>query len=136
MLPLIVPAVVGIIDKLIPDPERAAEAKLRAIEMAQRGDLAALDAEMRLALAQAEVNKAEAQTDMFRGGWRPFAGWTCGAGLAYEFLVRPLLPWIVALFGAPLEPLPNIDSEALMALLFGMLGLGGLRTIERVRGKA
>jgi hypothetical protein len=136
MLPLIVPAVVGIIDKLIPDPERAAEAKLRALEMAQRGDLAALDAEMRLALAQADVNKAEAQTDMFRGGWRPFCGWTCGAGLAYEFLVRPLLPWIVASFGASVEPLPNIDSEALMALLFGMLGLGGLRTIERVRGKA
>lgn len=136
MWPALIPAIAGIIDKLIPDAERANEAKLRAIELAQNGELAALDAEMRLALGQMEVNKAEATTDIFRGGWRPFAGWVCGAGLAFEFLARPLLPWLVGLFGADVAPLPSIDSDALMALLFGMLGLGGLRTIERVRGKA
>jgi hypothetical protein len=54
----------------------------------------------------------------------------------YQFLVQPLLPWIVALFGVTVPPLPPIDNETLMVLLTGMLGLGGLRTFERIRGKA
>lgn len=136
MLQLLIPAVTSILDKIIPDPQAAAEAKLKALDMAQKGELAALDADLRLALAQADINKAEASTDVFRGGWRPFCGWICGAGLAYTFLMRPLLPWVAQVFGLNVPPLPSIDSEALMALLFGMLGLGGLRTFERVKGKA
>ena len=132
----LIPLIGTVIDKAIPDPQAAADAKLRAMEMAQKGELAALDADMRLALGQLEVNKAEAQTDVFRGGWRPATGWVCVAGLAYQFLVQPLLPWVAALFGATVPPLPAIDNEALMVLLTGMLGLGGLRTYERVRGKA
>jgi len=133
MLNVLIPAITGIIDKLIPDPQAAADAKLKALEMAQKGELAALDADLRLALGQMEVNKAEATTDVFRGGWRPFCGWVCGAGLAYTFLLKPLLPWAVGLFGVAVPLLPAIDSDALMALLFGMLGLGGLRTYEKVK---
>ena len=136
MLQLLIPAITGILDKIIPDPQVAAEAKLKALDMAQKGELAVLDADLRLALSQAEINKAEASTDVFRGGWRPFCGWICGAGLCYTFLLRPLLPWVVHVFGLNVPPLPPIDSDALMALLFGMLGLGGLRTFERVKGKA
>lgn len=136
MWQLIIPAITQALDKIIPDPQAAADAKLRALELAQKGDLAALDAELRLALGQIEVNKAEATTDMFRGGWRPAVGWTCVAGLAYQFILQPVLPWVVALFGAQVPPLPAIDNEALMVLLTGMLGLGGLRTFERVKGKA
>lgn len=136
MWQLIIPAITQVLDKIIPDPQAAAEAKLRALELAQKGDLAALDAELRLALGQLEVNKAEATTDMFRGGWRPAVGWVCVVGLAYQFVLQPLLPWVVALFGAQVPPLPAIDNETLMVLLTGMLGLGGLRTIERVKGKA
>ena len=131
----LIPAVVSVIDKVLPDPQQAAEAKMRALELAQRGELAALDADVRMALGQMEVNRAEAQTDLFRGGWRPATGWCCVAGLAYQFLAQPLLPWVVALFGASVPPLPPIDNEALMVLLTGMLGLGGLRTFERVKGK-
>ena len=136
MWQLIIPAITQVLDKIIPDPQAAAEAKLKALELAQKGDLAALDAELRLALGQIEVNKAEATTDMFRGGWRPAVGWTCVAGLAYQFILQPVLPWVVALFGAQVPPLPAIDNESLMVLLTGMLGLGGLRTFERVKGKA
>ena len=131
----LIPAVVSVIDKVLPDPHQAAEAKMRALEMAQRGELAALDADVRMALGQMEVNLAEAQTDLFRGGWRPATGWCCVAGLAYQFILQPVLPWVVALFGAEVPPLPSIDNEALMVLLTGMLGLGGLRTFERVKGK-
>lgn len=132
----LIPLIGTIVEKVIPDPQAAADAKLRVMELAQKGELAALDAELRLALGQIEVNKAEATTDMFRGGWRPAVGWVCVVGLAYQFVLQPVLPWVVALFGAQVPPLPAIDNETLMVLLTGMLGLGGLRTLERVKGKA
>ena len=84
MWQLIIPAITQVLDKIIPDPQAAADAKLRTLELAQKGDLAALDAELRLALGQIEVNKAEATTDLFRGGWRPAVGWTCVVGLAHQ----------------------------------------------------
>ena len=136
MWQLVIPAITQVLDKIIPDPQAAADAKLKALELAQKGDLAALDAELRLALGQLEVNKAEATTDMFRGGWRPAVGWVCVVGLGYQFVLQPVLPWLVALFGAQVPPLPAINNETLMVLLTGMLGLGGLRTLERVKGKA
>jgi hypothetical protein len=132
----LIPLIGTIVEKVIPDPQAAADAKLRVMELAQRGELAVLDADLKLALGQIEVNKAEATTDMFRGGWRPAVGWICVAGLAYQFILQPVLPWVVALFGAQVPPLPAIDNESLMVLLTGMLGIGGLRTFERVKGKA
>lgn len=136
LIAALLPAITSILDKVIPDPQAAAEAKLRALEIAQKGDLAALDAEVRLALGQLEINKAEAQSsDWFRGGWRPAIGWLCAMGLGYTFLLQPLLPWTVSLTGTLVAPLPTLDNEVLMTLLLGMLGLGGLRTVERVKGK-
>lgn len=136
MWPALIPVLAGVLDKILPDPQAAADAKLKALEMAQRGELAALDADMRIALGQLEVNKAEASTDAFRGGWRPACGWVCAAGLGYTFLLRPLLPWLAALGGAQVPPMPDIDTDTLMVLLTGMLGLGGLRTFERIKGRA
>jgi hypothetical protein len=133
---LLIPALAQIFDKVIPDPQAQADAKLKVMEMAQRGELAVLDADLKLALGQLEVNKIEAGTDMFRGGWRPAVGWTCVFGLVYQFLMQPLLPWIVTVAGGHVPPLPAIDNETLMLLLTGMLGLGGLRTFERVKGRA
>ena len=135
MWQLLIPAVSGILDKILPDPQQAADAKIKVLEMAQRGELAVLDAEVKLAMGQLEVNKIEAGTDIFRGGWRPATGWACVFGLVYQFLLQPILPWVVALFGVTVPPLPAIDNETLMVLLTGMLGLGGMRSFEKVRGK-
>lgn len=83
-----------------------------------------------------DINKAEATTDLFRGGWRPATGWCCVAGLFYQFILQPTLPWLMAIFGGEVPPLPAIDNETLLILLTGMLGLGGMRSLERIKSKA
>ncbi len=132
----LIPIFGNMIDKIIPDPAQAADAKLKAMEMAQRGELAVMDAEMKLAVAQIEVNKVEAGTDLFRGGWRPAVGWVCVLGLGYQLVLRPVLPWLVRVAGGDVPDLPSIDTDTLTVLLTGMLGLGGLRTFEKVKGRS
>src|SRR5260370_768690 len=84
--------------------------------------------------AQIEVNKTEAaNVSTFVAGWRPFIGWICGAGLACQFIAGPLFTWISNLMHRP-TPFPTLDLGTLMTLLLGMLGLGGLRTYEKVAG--
>lgn len=135
MWQVLIPAVGAVIDKIFPDAGAADEAKLKVMQMAQTGELAKLDAETKLALEQIEVNKAEAQSmDNFRAGWRPATGWVCVIGLGYEFLLSPLLPWLFRLAGVDAPDLPGINNEALMVLLTGLLGLGGLRSLEKVKG--
>jgi hypothetical protein len=132
----LIPVIGTVLEKVLPDPQASAEAKIKLMELAQKGELAVLDAETKMAIGQIEVNKVEAGTDMFRGGWRPATGWACVFGLVYQFLLQPVLPWLVAVCGGSVPPLPPIDNETLMVLLTGMLGLGGLRTFERIKGKA
>ena len=137
MIGAILPVVGTLIDKLFPDKQAADEAKIKMMELAQKGELAQLDAQMQLAMGQIETNKIEAaSTDPFRAGWRPMAGWACSLGLFYEFLLRPILPWLVGLSGAEVAPMPSVDIDQLMILLGGLLGLGSLRSFERVKGKA
>jgi len=132
----LIPVLGSLLEKILPDPQAQADAKIKLLDLAQKGELAVLDAETKMALGQMEINKAEATTDMFRGGWRPATGWACVFGLVYQFLLQPLVPWVAAVSGATVPPLPAIDNETLMVLLTGMLGLGGLRTFERIKGKA
>lgn len=137
MVAAVLPLILGIIDKIVPDANAAAAAKLQALELAQKGELAYLEADTKIAQAQAATNQVEAGTDRFRGGWRPMCGWVCAAALAYDFLLRPLLPWLVAvIFRTEVPALPWIDQESLMVLLTGMLGLGGFRSWEKLKGKA
>ena len=85
-------------------------------------------------LAQLEVNKAEAvHKSIFVAGWRPFVGWVCGVALAYHFILAPLLQFSFALAGMDQE-LPEFDCSQLSTVLMGMLGLGGLRTFEKMKG--
>lgn len=133
----LLPAVIGIIDKIIPDPAKAAEAKLRLMELEQKKELFELEAAVKIAAAQIEVNRTEAaDPSIFKSGWRPFIGWVCGAGLAYQFLVRPFLPWLAGTFGFPVQAMPSLELDTLMTLLFGMLGLGAFRTTEKLNGAA
>lgn len=139
----LIPILGNIFDKVIPDPQAAAEAKLRAVELAQRGELAQLEADVKVATGQLEINKADAaSTDPFQRRWRPAAGWVCVVGLGYTFLFQPLFPWLlkvaflVAGSAAQVPDLPAIEIDYLLGLLGALLGLGGLRSIERVKGRA
>lgn len=141
-MPLPVPPLLGVIgqvlDKILPDPKASAEAKYKMLELAQAGEFKELDAALEVARGQMEINKVEAASaGVFKGGWRPAAGWVCVIGLGYTFLLRPILPWVVSVAGlAEVPELPPIETMDLMVLLSGMLGLGGMRSFERVRGKA
>ena len=85
-------------------------------------------------LAQLEVYKAEAShRSVFVAGWRPFVGWVCGVALAYHFILAPLLQFSFALAGMDQE-LPEFEFSQLSTVLMGMLGLGGLRTFEKMKG--
>jgi hypothetical protein len=86
----------------------------------------------RLIELQSEINKLEAQhRSIFVAGWRPFIGWICGFALAYNFIIRDLCIWA---FGIESVPAP-LQMEHLMTVLLGMLGLGGMRTFEKLKDK-
>ena len=138
MTPLIgglIDAGLKVLDRVIPDPQAKAQAQLELLKLQQAGEFKVLEADLQLALAQTEVNKVEAASaDPFKSGWRPAAGWVCVLGLLYQFLLQPLLAWgsVMQGYSAP----PVLELGDLYGLLFGMLGLGAYRSVERVKGKA
>lgn len=125
-----------VIDRVVPDKAKAAEIQFETFKLLQSAEGKALEADVQLALGQLEVNKIEAAApDLFRGGWRPFIGWTCGGGLFYQIIVRPIFGWVATNAWGWTEP-PSLEMDTLLTLLFSMLGLGAYRTYERVKGKA
>lgn len=95
---------------------------------------AQLAAALALVQGQMDINKAEATSgSLFIGGWRPFVGWLCGFALGWNYIIRPAIVAGMVLYGHPVS-LPAADMAELMPVLLGMLGLGSLRTIERVKG--
>ena len=118
-----------VIDRVWPDPAQAASAKLELMKLQQSGELAQIAGQM-------DINKAEAANpSVFVSGWRPGIGWVCGAGFAVQFVIGPLAEWGSALYGHPVK-FPQMDTGTMMPLLLGMLGLGGLRTAEKLADKA
>lgn len=81
-------------------------------------------------LAQVELNKVEAShRTMFVAGWRPAVGWVCASGLAFIFIINPIIQWITG------EPGPVFPTDIVFELVLGLLGLGGLRTYEKMSGR-
>jgi hypothetical protein len=128
MLNNLIGPVTGLLDKFVEDKDQKAQL---AHDLATMADRHAQD----LALAQIEVNKAEASSgSLFKGGWRPFIGWVCGGAFAYHFVLQPVIVFVVLTAGVDLPPLPEFDMASLMTVMMGMLGLGGLRTYEKQKG--
>ena len=128
MLGALIGPVTGLLDKFIEDKDQK---NALAHEIATMSEKHAQE----LAMAQIEVNKAEAASgSIFKGGWRPFIGWVCGFAFAYHFILQPILLFGAVAAGVSLPPLPEFDMSQMMPVLLGMLGLGGLRTYEKKAG--
>ena len=109
-----------VINKIWPDKSEQEKQQLAAAVMVIQGQL--------------DINKAEAASpSAFTSGWRPGIGWVCALALFFQYIARPLLMWVGLVSGHSWPPLPGIDDN-LWQLLLGMLGLGGLRTYEKVKG--
>ena len=86
-------------------------------------------------MGQIELNKAEAASQsIFVAGWRPFIGWVCGGAYAYNFVLQPFFVFLIMACGVNLPPLPHLDWSELSFVLFGLLGLGAMRTYEKKLG--
>lgn len=118
-----------VIDRIWPDPAQAAAAKLELLKLQQSGEIAAMAGQM-------DINKAEAgNASIFVAGWRPFIGWVCGAACAWNWIGLKVALFVAAYFAHPLNLAPA-DIGEMMPVLMGMLGIGGLRTIEKINGVA
>lgn len=136
MLPELIPLLGNLFDRIFPDPKAAADAKLEVMKLAQAGELAQLNADLQMATGQMDINKVEAaNSSIFVSGWRPFIGWTCGAAFAFKFIGGPAAFVVSQWFGHPIT-LPNFDFTEMSTILLGMLGLGTLRTVEKVKNVA
>ena len=123
----ILPIASAVIDRTIPDKNAQAKAK-QALEKAR------VAAEVAGRLGQLEIKKIEAGSrNAFVAGWRPFIGWTCGAAMAYAYVLQPILTFGLGQAGY-LVTLPRIELGEMMPVLLGMLGLGGLRSFEKFKG--
>lgn len=127
------PLIGEIINKVIPDKEKQAEAQLKLVELQQSGDLKELEAAVQRDVEQIALNKVEAQSpSFFKSAWRPFIGWTCGVGFAYAVIIYPVMTWVAVVFNV--SPPPNIEADILFPVMMGLLGLGGMRSFEKFKG--
>lgn len=120
MIDKLIEPVSNILDKFIADKDLKQKLAHEIATMSQRHI-------HEIAKAQIEVNKEEAKGNWFQSGWRPATAWICVCGFAINFLISPL----AAPFGIDI---PQADTSTMLPILMGMLGLGGLRTYERVQG--
>lgn len=124
----------GLIDRLFPDPAAKAAAQLELIKMQQAGDLAQLAADTDLAKLQIQTNLAEAAGNWFTAGWRPFIGWICGVSLCYVAILEPVARFVAQVWFSYTGAFPTIDTQLTMQVLLGMLGLGAMRSVEKIKG--
>lgn len=110
------------INKIWPDKTEADKQQLAAVVMVVQGQL--------------DINKVEAASaSVFVSGWRPFIGWVCGSACAWNWIGLPVAKLALLLWGNPLELAPANLTE-MMPVLLGLLGLGTLRTVEKINGVA
>jgi len=117
----IIGAVTSIVDRIIPDPDKKMELNLALEELKQRPEF-----------AQIEVNQIEAANpNLFVSGWRPAVGWICVAGLLFAYIIGPLLGTFL-----PEAHVPHFPMDDMINLVYALLGLGAMRSVEKIKGAA
>jgi hypothetical protein len=129
-IPAMIKSGVDLIDKFIPDTD----AKNRAKEQWQ---LRVLEIAAQEATQQSQTNTAEAaHASLFVSGWRPAVGWVCAFSFGWICFGQPLFSWTYVLVTKQPAPVVELPTEMLMTTLLGMLGLGTLRTLEKIKSVA
>ncbi|HEC00692.1 MAG TPA: hypothetical protein ENI91_03265 [Sphingomonadales bacterium] len=120
-----VSAVGNVVDQLFTSDDERAQAALLMEKLRQQPQI-----------LQAEINRIEAShRSLFVAGWRPFIGWVCGLGFLWAFILHPLFLWVVAVRGMAITP-PEIMTDNMMELVLALLGLGTLRSVEKMTGRS
>lgn len=121
----------SVIERIWPDANKRAEEMRKLEELRQKGDLALLEAHVKMLTGQLDINRTEAQhASIFVAGWRPFVGWICGFALAYVAIIEPLMRFASVMAGYEGE-FPVIDTSLTMQVLLGMLGIGAMRSLDK-----
>ena len=126
LIPILGPLIDKLVDR-IPDPAARERAKLEA-------EATLLQASIEEMKGQVSINVEEAKNpSVFVAGWRPAIGWSCALAFAFLYVIAPVVQWIAQMYGVVIL-LPKFDADSLMSLTFGMLGIAGFRTFEKVKG--
>jgi hypothetical protein len=128
LIETIVGTIGTVLDRVIPDKNRRAEAQEQLQTLLTSQDF-------QIAVEQIKVNAIEAQSDsIFKSGWRPSVGWICSIAFGLHFVIFPLLNWFIILFGGQPILVP-FHMDTLLTVLLGLLGMGTLRTVEKMKLK-
>jgi len=127
LISAILPIAETVLDRVIPDKNAKAKALM---EM----EKALVDAHNKGMLAQIDVNKVEAaHRSIFVAGWRPCIGWVGAISIAWHFILQPITIFVLGVFDLPYD-LPAFDMDAMLTIIMGMLGIGGMRSFEKFKG--
>jgi len=118
----------SLLEKVVPDSDKRAELSHEIATLAAKQEHA-------IRLAQIEVNKAEAQSGgWFQSSWRPATAWVCVTAFAWAYVLQPVTVFVLSYLGIETPPLPELDISMMLPVLLGMLGLGSMRSFDKVRG--
>lgn len=127
MIQALIGPVTGLLDKFIEDKDTKNKLAHEIATMSERHMQEQI-------MGQLEINKAEAQhRSIFVAGWRPFLGWGLSFAMIWHFVLVPMVTFGFAYAGMAAPDLPVFDMDSLLTVLLGMLGLGGLRTVEKIK---
>ncbi|MDY6903671.1 MAG: 3TM-type holin [Thermodesulfobacteriota bacterium] len=127
--------IIGGVGKIVDDLHTSKEEELSAARADKELDV-------KIAMGQMAVNQVEAQhKSVFVAGWRPFIGWVGGSALAWKFIGHPLACWMIIVaqgFGylGGIESPPSVNASELYPIVLGMLGIGGMRSYDKLKGTA
>lgn len=131
----IITLVTTAISRIWPDKTEAGRAQVELIKQQLEAELSRDLAANELLKGQLEVNKIEAaSSNLYVSGWRPFIGWICGICFAYQYLIQPMIVFLCAASNNPIHDLPVFNYSGMTDVLLGLLGLGAMRTFEKVKG--
>lgn len=136
MIKQLIAPISKLLDKIIPDADKRQDAKVRLAELASTSDNSLLEIARNAMQSMNDLNMVDAKSeDKYRTRWRPTIGWICVFGLGWEFIARPFAMTVAIFFEVDQGLIPSLDMSAIMALVTTLLGMGSLRTYEKIKGQ-